>query len=37
MECYFIDQLRMGNEERILCEYKWRIISRITYDYIQDM
>ena len=24
----------MDNEERILCEYQWRIISRITYDYM---
>ena len=29
--------MKMDNEERILCEYKWRIISKITYDYIENI
>ena len=37
MENYFKDQLTMDNEEKILCEYKWRIISRIPYDYIANI
>ena len=34
MEYSFL--IRMDNEKKILCE-QWRIISRIEYDYIENI